>query len=122
MTAAWKVVRCAPVGEDEDADHDAEEEGVLPEWAGGLGLGLSDLGVGLILLFFAEEEVHDQADHDAEADRTYGACDAELESEDVGGQDDGQDIDGGTGIEECASGSEPSAHAPDSGEQGEHRA
>ena len=51
-------------------------------------------------LFLQEDQVHQQADDDAEGNRTHGACNAQLPAQHAGGQHDGQHVDGRPGIEE----------------------
>src|SRR5690606_31041696 len=72
----------APVGEDQDGDHDAEEDCRLPQRAAGRrGRERGEPG-GLGALLAAEEQVHGDADDDGEHDGADRAGDAELKAED----------------------------------------
>ena len=61
--------------------------------------------------------MHEQADDDTEHDGADGAGDADLQAENTGGEDDGEDIDGRSGVEKGGGGSQAGAHLVDAGKE-----
>ena len=124
---AHRLVRRAPVGEDEDRDHGAEEGGVLPPLPrtrgpggrGGEGVGAVSLPLGLLA---AEEGRHEDADDHGEEHRPDRPREAELQAQHPRGEDHGEDVDRRARVEEGRRRAEAGAPPVDRGEEGQHRA
>ena len=69
-----------------------------------------------------EQKRHGQADEDAEGNRPHRSGQAHLEAQHPGGEDDGQHVDGRSGVEERRGGAQPGAALVDPREEGQHGA
>ena len=73
-------------------------------------------------LFVAENQMHQQADDNAEHDRADAARNPQTQAENAGGHDDCQHIDRGAGVEKGRRRAKPRAHAINSGKERQHGA
>ena len=112
----------SPVGEHQHRDHGGEIQHIVPQRPRGLGIGQMHLGIGFGLLLFSEQNMHHQADHDAEQYRADRPGDAQLRPEHTGRQNDGQHIDRRAGIQKRGCRTDARAHFVDSAEERQHRA
>jgi hypothetical protein len=122
MPDARRLFGFAPGGEDQYHYHDGEVDDILPERPLHLLLGHVQGRLDLCLFLLVVDQVHDQTDHHAEQDRAHRPGDADLDAENPGGHDDGQDVDGRAGIKEGDGRPQTGAALPDSGEKRQHRA
>jgi hypothetical protein len=119
---AGRLRRSTPVGEYEDRDHGREQQSRLPQRSAGRLFGQSGLQLCLGQLLLAEHHVHRDTHHDGEQHGADGAGNTQLHAEHPSGEDDGQHVDGGAGVEERGRGPQPRSAHVDACEQWQHRA
>ncbi len=118
----YRLLRPAPVGENQNPDQKAEEEHVATHAAFAGIFGKDHRRRGPRRVLAPEEEVHEKTDDDAEHHRPHRAGDPHLHPQDARGQDDGEHVDGRAGVEKRAGRAESRSHAIDPREEGEHGA
>ena len=112
----------SPIGEHENSYHGEEIKYGLPQRPYTLWVGHGYLCCGLLRLFLSEKEMHKEPDDDAESDGTSGACNPHFQAQNAGRHDNGQNIDGRTGIKEGRGRAYARAHAVNTGEKRQNRA
>ena len=85
------------------------------------GVGMAIWRTALRGFLLAVDQVHEQADDDAERHGSDRPSNAELQAQNPGGQDDRQDVDRRAGVEKCRRRAQARAHLVDAGKQGQHR-
>jgi hypothetical protein len=117
------VAGIEPVAEHQKSDHRAQQASALPKrpLRGRRVRHLHGRGrAGLLVL--AEDQGHDQADHDPENNRADHTRHAELESQHPRGQKQGQHVDGRAGVKERRSRPQTRPHPIDPRKHRQHAA